>query len=166
MAAVQGFGLAGDQGAQAIGAGFEHRATVEDVQVAAGLKAFPLQQLEVCLCLAVWLANSGLGGVTQQGYVDRVRRHEFGDEGSAELAGVLVCGFKVYVEEVPAEAVPEGYAAVFVLNALDFNHDALGEPAPVAGDEQPAGAGEQFEGGGFLQPGAQAERTQQAAVSQ
>src|SRR5690554_7280878 len=121
MAAVQGFGLAGDQGAQAIGAGFEHRATVEDVQVAAGLKAFPLQQLEVCLCLAVWLANSGLGGVTQQGYVDRVRRHEFGDEGPVEWAEAWPAGFKAMVKKYRPRHAQEGTPPVSVCTALISN---------------------------------------------
>ncbi|MNN14795.1 hypothetical protein D3C81_1278750 [compost metagenome] len=117
------------------------RATVENVDVVIGLEAFAHQDVEGDLRPWMHLAHRFLRGVRQQWHVDRVMRHQFGEERTAlQSAQTLGLGV-IEVEEVATDGIPEWRVAVFIAVTDDLGHHGISKTLRVAGDEQQAAAG-------------------------
>ncbi|VVO45359.1 hypothetical protein PS720_06485 [Pseudomonas fluorescens] len=119
-------------------------ATVEDVDVMVGLEAFAHQDVEGDLRTRVHLAHGFLGFVRQQWHVDRVVRHQLGEERTAFQSAQALGGGVVEVEEVATDGVPERRITVLVAVADDLGHHRVGKALGVAGDEQQAATGVEF----------------------
>ena len=82
-----------------------------------------------------------LGSLTQQRDINGIRGHQLGNEGLAQLTGVLVCRLEIHIKEMPAKTVPERYAAILQLHSLDFHRHPRGKPFPMIGNKQNPGTG-------------------------
>ncbi|MNH62602.1 hypothetical protein D3C73_145440 [compost metagenome] len=117
------------------------RTTVENVDVVIGLEAFAHQDVEGDLRTRVHLAHRLLGGIRQQRYVDRVMRHQLGEERTA-FQPAQTLGFSVIeVEEVATNGIPEWRVAVLIAVTDDLGHHRIGETLRVTGDKQQTATG-------------------------
>ncbi|MNI36763.1 hypothetical protein D3C73_908280 [compost metagenome] len=86
-------------------------------------------------------ADALLCGLREHRYVDRVLRHQFGQEGTT-FQPAKTLGLNVgQVEEVLAHGVPEGRPAFGVAVADDLGDDRFGEALRMGGDEHQARSG-------------------------
>ncbi|MNM61317.1 hypothetical protein D3C81_726160 [compost metagenome] len=116
------------------------RATVEDVDVVLGLEALTHEDVESDLRARMHLAHGFLRSVRQQGHIDRVVRHQLGEEGAALQAAQALGVGVVEVEEVAADGIPERRFALIVAVADDLGDHRIGEALGVRRHEQQAPA--------------------------
>src|SRR5471030_1633056 len=122
----------------------QHRAGVEDVDVALEVQAFLLQQAARRRGRHVDLADHLLRVFRQVGHVQRLARHQFGDEGLLADSGQVVDVVEVHLEEVAAQAFVERRTAALLLVAAHFGDQLFGEQVRELGDEQEAALRQQL----------------------
>ena len=97
----------------------------------------------------------------QHWYVDRVLRHQFGEERAA-LQPAKTLGFGVgQIEKVLAQRIPEWRMTLLVAIADDFGDHRLGEPLCMRSNEQQARPRQQFRKRRAHQRGVNVETAQQ-----
>ena len=105
-----------------------------------------MQQVQRRRGLRVDLAHDVAGGFRQQHRVDRVRRHQFGDEGLVALADDVLGVTVVDREEVATQTFPEWRFAGFVGDTAHFGDDLFREPLRMCRHEQESTLGQQAPG--------------------
>ena len=94
--------------ANVAGACLQCRAAIEQVDVAVGFEPFAFKDIEGFLAIGVDAPDAVLRGLGQHRHVDRVLRHQVGEERPAFQAAEPL-GLDVgQVEEVLAHGIPEG----------------------------------------------------------
>ena len=135
------FGFAGAaDGLQIIDAGAHRGAAVEDVDIIVEGKAFRQQHGQRRAATAMRLADGGAGLVGEQIGVDRVARHQIGDELVAVDSVETVRLRERQAEEFGPQRVPERRVADCIHHAAQLGNHAIAKARPVLGDEQIAGA--------------------------
>ncbi|MNG04471.1 hypothetical protein D3C84_876050 [compost metagenome] len=118
------------------GAREQRRAAVEQVDVAIGLESFALEDIEGVLAIGVDAADAILRGLRQHRHIDRVLRHQIGEEGPA-LQATESLGLGVgQIEEMLAQRIPEGRPAFIVAVADDLGNHRVGKAPRMGGNEQ------------------------------
>src|SRR5690554_1212614 len=95
-----------------------------------------------------------------------MRRHKLRNKGFTERARVLVRCFKVHIEEVTPQAIPEGHAAIRMLNTLNLHSNPLGKPVAMLGNKQDSGSGQKLKGFRIAQLRRNGKRAKQGVISQ
>jgi len=142
------------------------RAAVENVDVMIGFKTFTHQNVEGDLRTRVHLAHGFLGSVGQQRHVNRVMRHQLGEEGAAFQPAQALGGGVVQVEEVATNGVPEWRVAIFIAVTDDLGHDRISKTLRVIGHKQQTTAGVKLGPGRADQIRHHVEAGQQAVAGQ
>ncbi|EEF22947.1 conserved hypothetical protein [Ricinus communis] len=122
----------------------QHRAGVEDVDVAFEVHALLLQQPARGRGGGVHLADDLLRVLRQIGHVQRLARHQLGDERFFADGGQRVDVIEVHLEEVAAQALVERGAAALLLVAAHLGDQLFGEQVRELRDEQEAALGQQL----------------------
>ncbi|MNL14552.1 hypothetical protein D3C87_1354970 [compost metagenome] len=114
-------------GANAGRRGFDHRAGVEDIDVALMGKTLGAEDFQCRFAVGVRFANHRLRLFGEQAGVNGLAGHQFGDERLVAQSGQVIGMAEIHLEKVSAHAVPEGRAALFIGTAAQLGDEFVAE---------------------------------------